>query len=249
MFPRRYTLCGLAAIQMLAFISPLPAHARQQSTPAADTQYTEHEAAHVFTILQIRPDALRDFLPVMQANAAGSRQESGNISFDVFQGEDGGDGLLLFESWNNRAAHSRHMTLPHFKAVGARENTDFTSSPVSIWVKDVPGLPGHIRKPIPNAATTRNVIVRLRVKPEQRDTFLKGFAEVIPQARSAPGNYIFELYQDVDAPNSFVLLERWQSVAAHEAHLAQPYSKKLDGIIPATLAGQPERHLLRDAAP
>ncbi|MBB3808562.1 putative quinol monooxygenase [Pseudochelatococcus contaminans] len=209
----------------------------------------ETSPAHVFNILPLKPGALETFLPVMQANAKASREEPGNISFDAFQGEDGSDQILLFESWKDRAAHNAHLELPHLKAVETRAATDFSGTPTSVWVIDVPGLPGHERPSIPDAGTTRNVIVRLNVKPEARDTFINGFAEVIPQARSAPGNYIFDLYQEAENPNGFVLLERWESAAAHEAHLGQPYSQKLDGIVPDTLAQPPERYLLRDVAP
>lgn len=235
MITRHILIAALAAVSGVS----MSLHAFAQET----------SAAHIFNILPLKAGALETFLPVMQANAEASREEAGNISFDVFQGEDGSDTLLLFESWQDRAAHSAHLELPHLKAVEARAGSDFAGTPTSVWVVDVPGLPGHERPSIPNAGSTRNVIVRLHVKPEARETFVNGFAEVIPQARSAPGNYIFDLYQETDNANGFVLLERWESVAAHEAHLGQPYSQKLDGIVPDTLAQPPERHLLRDVAP
>lgn len=233
MMTRRTALAGIAAVAILTVGMPALA---QDST-----------AAHVFNILPLKPDAREGFLPLMQTNARASREEAGNISFDAFESEDGrGDALLLFESWKSRNAHNEHMQLPHLKAVETAAGSALSGTPTSIWVIDVPGLPPHARKPIPDAETTRNVVVRLRVKPEGRNAFVEGFREVIPQARSARGNYVFDLYQEAGDPNGFVLVERWQSVAAHEAHLGQAYSKKLDGIVPGTLAQPPERYLLRD---
>lgn len=234
MITRRTAVAGMASLPVIG----LPGIAAAQQNPAV----------HLFNVLPIKPGAVPAFLAVMQANAKASRRESGNISFDVFQGEDGSNSLLLVESWKSRGAHDEHMTLPHLKAVEQKAATDFAGQPISIWIADVPGLPGHVRKEIPNAATTRNVVVRLRVKPDSRATFLQALADVIPPSRSAPGNHTFDLYQEADDPNRFVVFERWQDVASHEKHLAQPYSTKLDGILPATLDGKPERHLLRDVA-
>lgn len=239
MTTRRITLAALSAVSVIALSGGLPVAAQT----AGDAP------AHVFSILPVKPEALSGFLPVIRANAAASREEPGNISFDVFQNEEGGSDILLFESWKSREAHNEHLQLPHLKAVEARAGTDFSGNITSVWVSDVPGLPAHARKPIPDGATTRNVLVRLRVKPEARDTFLKAFAEVIPASRAAPGNYVFDLYQETDDPNGFFLFERWQSVAAHEAHLGQPYSKTLDEVLPGTLAQPIERYLARDAAP
>ncbi len=232
MITRRTALAAIAAVPALR----LSGTASAQSAPAA----------HVFNILPVKPDALAGFLPVMQANAKASRSEAGNISFDVFQSEEGGNSLFLFESWKTRDAHKAHMQLPHLKAVEQKAATDVAGTPTSVWVTDVPGLPAYLRKPVPDAATTRNVIVRLWVKPEGRAAFVNGFAEVIPQSRAAPGNHAFDLFQEADDPNGFVLFERWKDVASHEKHLGQAYSKKLDGIVPGTLSRTPERHLLRD---
>lgn len=235
MITRRAAVAGLATVSTLG-----------PSLGARGAQ--EVPAAHVFNLLPIKSNAMAAFLPVMQANAKASRLEVGNISFDVFQEESGGNSLLLFESWKSRDAHNHHMTLPHLKAVEQKAATDFGGEPVTVWVTDIAGLPGHQRKAIANAGTTRNVIVRLRVKPDARATFIQAFGEVIPQARSAPGNHVFDLYQEVDVRDAFVVFERWQDTASHESHLGQPYSKKLDGILPGALQGKPERYLLRDVA-
>ncbi|MCG2842591.1 antibiotic biosynthesis monooxygenase [Sandaracinobacter sp. RS1-74] len=230
----RRTMIAAAAVPVLGLHGRLAA---QVTAPA-----------HVFTLLPIRADAFATFLPVMQANARASRKEPGNIAFDVFQPEDDTPTLILFESWRSRAAHAEHMTLPHLKAVEAQASASLAGQPDTVWLIDVPGLPAFVHTPVPAAATTRNVIVRLKVKPHARPTFIKAFAEVIPQARAAPGNHLFDLHQEADDGNSFLLLERWASVASHEAHLGQPYSLKLDGIVPGTLAQPPERYLLRDVA-
>jgi Uncharacterized conserved protein len=110
-------------------------------------------------------------------------------------------------------------------------------------------VPPHERPEIPEAETTRNVLVRFQVEPQSRQAFVDAFAEAIPQARAAPGNHIFDLYQEADNPNGFVLLERWDSVASHMAHLGQPYSRRADSVVFSVLAAPAVDLHLSDVAP
>jgi len=201
--------------------------------------------------LPVKQQALPDFLPVMQANASASRREQGNFSFDVFQPEDGAPRLQLFERWASQAALDQHMTQPNLKAVLQRAETDLAGEATSLSLHEVL-LPGsHTRKPLTDAAGSRNVIVLLDIAPGQEKTFLDAMAEVLPHARRAPGNHAFELYAVESRTNAYVLFERWESAAAHEAHLAQDYSKRLDAVLPATLATPvtaANRFLLKDVA-
>lgn len=207
-----------------------------------------------FNILPIRPEAFAGFLPVMQANAAASRKEDGNHAFDVFQPEDGTTTLYLLELWANQPAFDKHLTQPNLKAVQEHGKTDFAEGTHDLRLTAVPGLGPQGRKPFPSAdaaATSRNVIVLFKVKPTQEKTFVKALTEVTPHALRAPGNRAFELYRIQSQPHAYVLFERWDSVAAHEAHLGQDYSKRLDAIVPGTLA-EPvtaaNRFLVKDVA-
>ncbi|WP_061288016.1 putative quinol monooxygenase [Azotobacter vinelandii] len=207
----------------------------------------------LFNILPLKPEAFPAFLPVMQANASASRREQGNFSFDVFQPEDGAPRLYLFERWAGQAALDKHMTQPNLKAVLQRADSDLAGEASSLRLSAVPGLGADARKPFATAAAagSRNVIVLLSVKPEREQTFLEALAEVTPHARRAPGNHAFELYAVESQPRTYLLFERWDNAASHEAHLAQDYSKRLDAVLPGTLAapvGAANRFLVKDVA-
>lgn len=239
---RRLWLVPLAA----AASAGAPALAQQPGADAAPVT--------LFNILPIKAAALTQFLPVMQANAQASRKEAGNLSFDVFQPEEGGPVLYLFERWASQPALDTHLAQPNLKAVEQRAATDFDGSATSLRLTAVQGLGAEARKPFAAgaAAGSRNVIVRLAVKPDQEQTFIDALTEVTPHARRAPGNHAFELYRVEGQPQTYVLFERWDSAAAHEAHLGQDYSKRLDAVLPATLAAPVDagsRFLVKDVAP
>ncbi|MFC3691455.1 putative quinol monooxygenase [Chenggangzhangella methanolivorans] len=225
---RRAFLAGAALAATIVIQFGAPARADAPTTTTGEMQ--------IFAAIPVKPQEMDGFLAVMKENVRGSRKEPGNVSFDAFQSEAGGDAIYLFERWKDRAAFETHMTLPHLKAVVAKAGTAAAGAPTERFLTETAPLRGAAPKPVANPGSSRNVAVVPHVKPQERETFLKAFAEVMPQARAAPGNLAFDLHEDMRARNVFVLFERWTDVASHEAHLGQDYSKKLDGIVPATLS-------------
>ncbi|VFR41968.1 Uncharacterized conserved protein [plant metagenome] len=222
------------------------------ASPSAHAE-TVAEPVILFNTLPIKAAAFEGFLPVMQANAAASRKEAGNQSFDVFQPENGATNLYLLEHWHNQAALDLHMAQPSLKAVESRVGSDLAGEPSSLRLSAVPGLGADARKAFPagGAAGSRNVIVVLSVKPDQEKAFVDALADVTPHARQTPGNHAFELYKVNGQDHTYVLFERWASAAQHEAHLGQDYSRRLDAVLPATLAApvsEANRHLVKDVA-
>jgi quinol monooxygenase YgiN len=55
------------------------------------------------------------------------------------------------------------------------------------------------------------------VNPEERDDYLAGCADVVRQARRAPGCLDFALSADLLEPGRVNIFERWESAAAVEA--------------------------------
>lgn len=220
------------------------ADAAVPAEPAATSQIT------LSSVIRLEPEAFDGFLATMRANAGHARSEPGAISFDVFQPEDGSPTLVLFERWADPAALDAHMQQPTLKAVLAALPEATSTAPTDLALAEVPPSGADSRRQPADPASSRNIIVHLSVKPEREADFLAAWAEVIPQARQAPGNAVFELYRDTAAAQRYVLLERWDSVAAHEAHLAAPYSRKLDAVLPDTLAAPivdgENRFVLRD---
>ena len=77
-----------------------------------------------------------------------------------------------------------------------------------------------------------HVVATLTVDPSRRDEFLKAFAELTPEVLAEDG--CLEYGATVDEPTEIpvqelagegavVVVEKWESVAALEAHLAAPH--------------------------
>ena len=62
------------------------------------------------------------------------------------------------------------------------------------------------------------IVVKYRVKPEAKDTFLDAVADFTAAARADPGNLWFEWSRSVERDDEFVLVEAFQD-GAGEAHV------------------------------
>ena len=65
--------------------------------------------------------------------------------------------------------------------------------------------------------------VDIRVKPEQRDAFILATLANHRGTRAEPGNLRFDVLQDLEDPNRFVLYEVYRDKAGLEAHQQQPH--------------------------
>lgn len=65
---------------------------------------------------------------------------------------------------------------------------------------------------------TVTLIVKLHGAPGSGEV-LRGLLDPMPQENDIPGCLGWEVYSNKDNPDEILLLERWQTVADHKAHL------------------------------
>lgn len=101
-----------------------------------------------------------------------------------------------------------------------------------------------------------HVLAMITAKPGQRDAILQAFAEIIPAVHAEQGCIEYgpatdaEGLGDVQTPlgeDTFVVVEKWESIEALQAHLAAPhmaaYAGKVRDLIAARII-----HVLSPAA-
>lgn len=71
------------------------------------------------------------------------------------------------------------------------------------------------------------VIARHRITAGAEDEVWAVLPELVHAARTEPGNLAFDAYRDTEDDRSYVLLERYVSRAALDAHRETPHFKKL----------------------
>ncbi len=70
----------------------------------------------VVVSLHIKPERIEDFLRVTAANVAGSRQEPGNLRFDVIAVDGKPGEYRFYEMYVDAAAFAAHQTTAHYAA-------------------------------------------------------------------------------------------------------------------------------------
>jgi autoinducer 2-degrading protein len=69
----------------------------------------------VIVTLHIKPDRIDDFLRVTAANVAGSRQEPGNLRFDVLAVDGKPGEFRYYECYVDAEAFTAHQQTPHYQ--------------------------------------------------------------------------------------------------------------------------------------
>ena len=83
-------------------------------------------------------------------------------------------------------------------------------------------------------------VVRVSIQPAQRARWLEVISRDAAQTRTQPGCEAYQVSEDIEAPNSFVIVEQWGSQEAHFEHFRQPQFQELMGSLAQLLAGPPE---------
>ena len=66
----------------------------------------------------------------------------------------------------------------------------------------------------------------LKFKAEDRDTVVKGLADIAELSRNDPGCVEYFWAEAVEEPNTFRFFECWESEELLNAHLAMPHEKE-----------------------
>lgn len=80
----------------------------------------------------------------------------------------------------------------------------------------------------------------LSIDPAHRDAALAAIATGVAATRQEAGNLDYRFSPDLDEPDRFNLIERWEDEDAMNAHMASPHLAEFLTAIGPCLAGQAE---------
>jgi quinol monooxygenase YgiN len=83
-------------------------------------------------------------------------------------------------------------------------------------------------------------LVRVSIRPEQRDRWLELIRRNAADTRSEEGCESYHVSEDLETPNTFAIVERWSSLDAQYDHFRNPQFGELMGALGDVLAGPPE---------
>jgi quinol monooxygenase YgiN len=83
-------------------------------------------------------------------------------------------------------------------------------------------------------------LVNVSIRPEERDRWLELIRMNAAQTRAEEGCESYQISEDVETPNQFVIVERWASLEAQHSHFRRPEFGELMGALGDVLAGPPD---------
>jgi len=68
----------------------------------------------VCVTVKVKPGHEDDFIAASRENARGTRQEAGNVRFDVLRGEEDKSQFFLYEAYRTKEDFASHQQTPHY---------------------------------------------------------------------------------------------------------------------------------------
>jgi len=185
---------------------------------------------------RVKPERRAEFRQALLADVANARQESGNLSMDLFQVRDDPNTFLFFERWMTKTALDNHFAQPYTKAVLTLSEQALISPMEIKYLDDLAPLAGSTHRQPAKSKEAVDLVVVFSVKAGKQEQFVRQFQKSVQLSRPEAGCVAFHIHAVADEPGTFVLFERWQNHVAFDFHLTQSYTTELFASFDETLA-------------
>ena len=84
------------------------------------------------------------------------------------------------------------------------------------------------------------IVLKIQIRPDRRDVWLERIAKYTAAVREETGNLSFDVYESVDAPNEFSIVEGFASKEAGDAHVQTEHFKDFLVWFPTVIGTAPQ---------
>jgi len=189
----------------------------------AATAMAQDAIVYGATYVEVAPGAVSQASTLVNALAAASRKEDGNLGFQVVQEHDRPNRFVALEAWKNQASFDAHRK--------AKAYADFTEKLVPIRTAPPDERVHNPLAPAPGGlpAPSRGqiwVVTHVDVPPPSKDACIGELKTLAEASRKDAGNLAFGVAQQTNRPNHFTVVEVWQDQKAFDAHAVAEHTKR-----------------------
>ena len=83
------------------------------------------------------------------------------------------------------------------------------------------------------------VVLKIQIRPDRRDVWLERIDKYTAAVRDEPGCRSFDVYESLDAPNEFAIVEGFASKEAGDAHVQTDHFKDFLVWFPTVIGAAP----------
>ena len=196
------------------------------------------------TYVEVAPSAAGQGLALLQALAAASRKEDGNLNFRVVQERDRPSRLATLEAWKDQASFESHRKGKAYAEFNENLMTIRTAPPDERVNNGLAPSPGGL------PAASRGaiwVVTHVDVPPPSKDACIAELKTLAEARRKDAGNLAFGVTQQANRPNHFTVVEVWQDQKAFDGHAVADHTKKFRAAL-GPMLGAPYEDRIYTAA-
>jgi len=204
-------LCGTHfAAAILAVVSTSPALAQAPAT----------QPAVVVTYIEVAPSAESEATNLLKQVAAASRNETGNLRYEVLQQIERTDHFAILEAWTDSKAFEAHAAAAAAKAFRGK------LKPLQVGPYDERPSVALSLGPIRAAGSSGAiyVVTHVDVTGNFKDETIVMLQTLAEAARK--GAERFEVWQQGNRANHFTVNEIWKNEAALDDHVVAPATRE-----------------------
>ena len=105
---------GMAMMTAFGLASCANKPAQQQEEAASETAAASNNEIRINCLYKVAPENVANIVTLSKELVAASRNDGGNIDYDIYQSQTDPTQLMIFETWKDQASLDVHSAAAHF---------------------------------------------------------------------------------------------------------------------------------------
>lgn len=192
----------------------------------------------ILSTFKIKPDQIDLFTEAMLENQTHVRAEPGNIEMHMFQNPQNPTDFYVFGRNEGGAAEQAHEADVADRGIEQQVADALAEPPVTMELGQTNPAPDVFRKTARNGDDEQVLFFVFSIKPGNRDRVIKQFEKHVTETLKEDGCLVFDFYTVADAPETFVVYERWRNPAAlWDVHMTSSYAQETGALLEDLVIG------------
>ena len=108
---------GMAMMTAFGLASCANKPAQQQEEAASETAAASNNEIRINCLYKVAPENVANIVTLSKELVAASRNDGGNIDYDIYQSQTDPTQLMIFETWKDQASLDVHSAAAHFTRI------------------------------------------------------------------------------------------------------------------------------------
>ena len=206
---------------------------------AASMAQTPGGVAYIVSYFEVAPAAKDRTIELLRQVAKQSRQEAGNLRYELLQRVNQPDQFVVLEAWKDKESHAAHAAAEHTKQFRDKLQPQlrgpYDERPhTALEVGEVAAKPGN---------DAIFLVTHVDIVPKEKDVGVALTKELAATGRKSPHNVRFEALTQNSRPNHMTVVEIWSDRRSLEAHSVAAHMKQYrEKLMPMSGSLYDERH-------